>query len=404
MGERGAAGVPQGTVEQGFEGIRDAFATGQANDDGGAQLCVYRGGKKVVDLATGRDIKRDRPYTADLLSVLMSSTKGVVATAAMMLVERGQLDPDTPVAKYWPDFAQNGKADLRVSQVLAHSAGLAAYPPEVKIGIKELLDWNKPVTALAEMEPLWRPGTATAYHALTYGYLVGEIVRRITGKSVGRFVADEIAGPLKLDLWIGLPANEEDRVAPQYSTGNEILAEQVEALLKNFGIDPNARVVRALLATAGTAEDTNRFMNSREAHAAEIPAGNGIANARSLAKMYAATIGEIDGVRLLKPETVERARRPTNAGLKPPDPLSRLPAHDTHLFGLGYELSRFATPMLGEGSFGHTGAGGRLGFAHPESGIAVGYICNNMSWDPMSGPDPRWVPWLTALKEIASHG
>jgi CubicO group peptidase (beta-lactamase class C family) len=334
----------------------------------------------------------------------MSSTKGVVATAALMLVERGLLDPDAPIAKYWPEFAQNGKAGIPVSQALAHTAGLAAYPPEMKIGIKELLDWNKPVAALAEMEPLWPPGTATAYHALTYGYLAGELIRRITGKSVGRFVADEISGPLKLDLWIGLPADQEDRVAPQYSTAKEILAEQVEALLKNFGVDTNARVVRALIATAGTAEDANRFMNSREAHAVEIPAGNGVANARALAKMYAAAIGDVDGVRLLKPETIERARRPMNAGLKAPEPLSRLPAPDTHLFGLGYELSRFATPMLGDGSFGHTGAGGRLGFAHPESGIAVGYICNNMSWDPMSGPDPRWVPWLGALKEITRQG
>jgi CubicO group peptidase (beta-lactamase class C family) len=339
-----------------------------------------------------------------MLSVLMSATKGVLATAAMMLVQRGLLDPDATVATYWPEFAQNGKSALLVSQVLAHTAGLAAYPPEVKIGIKELLDWNKPVTALAEMEPLWPPGTATAYHALTYGYLVGELIRRISGKSVGRFVADEIATPLKLDLWIGLPADQEERVAPQYSTGNEILAEQVEALLKAFGIDPNARVVRALMATAGTAEDANRFMNSREAHAVEIPAGNGVANARSLAKMYAATIGEVDGVRLLKPETIERARRQMNAGLNLPDPLSRLPKLDFHLFGLGYELPRLATPMLGEGSFGHTGAGGRLGFAHPESGIAAGYICNNMSWDPMSGPDPRWVPWLEALSDVARQG
>jgi CubicO group peptidase (beta-lactamase class C family) len=393
-----------GTVDKGFESIRTAFAEGQAEDGGGAQLCVYRRGKQVVDLAAGRDVKRDRPYTTDTLSVLMSSTKGVVATAAMMLVERGLLDPDAPVSRYWPEFAQNGKANVLISQVLAHTSGLAAYPPDVRIGVKELLDWNKPVTALAEMEPLWPPGTATAYHALTYGYLAGEVIRRIAGKSVGQFVADEISGPLKLDLWIGLPESEEDRVAPQYSTAREILAEQVEALLKNFGIDPNARVVKALVATAGTAEDTNRFMNSREAHAVEIPAGNGIANARSLARMYAATIGEVDGVRLLKPQTVERARRPINAGLKPPDPLSRLPATDLHLFGLGYELNRSATPMLGEGSFGHTGAGGRLGFAHPESGIAVGYICNNMSWDPMAGPDPRWVPWLNALKEVARHG
>jgi CubicO group peptidase (beta-lactamase class C family) len=394
----------RGAVQDGFESVRKAFADGQANDGGGAQLCVYRHGKKVVDLATGRDVKRDRPYTTETLSVMMSATKGVVATAALILVERGLLDPDTPVSGYWPEFAQNGKAEILVSQVLAHSAGLAAYPAEVRIGVKELLAWNKPVTALAEMEPLWPPGTATAYHALTYGYLAGEIIRRISGRSVGTFVADEIAGPLKLDLWIGLPADQEERVAPQYSTGNEILAEQAEALLKAFGIDPNARVVRALMATAGTAEDTNRFMNSREAHAAEIPAGNGITNARALAKMYAATISEVDGVRLLKRDTVDRARRPMNAGLKLPEPLSRLPAHDTHLFGLGYELSRHATPMLGEGSFGHTGAGGRLGFAHPESGIAVGYICNNMSWDPMRGPDPRWVPWLSALKDVAQHG
>jgi CubicO group peptidase (beta-lactamase class C family) len=166
-----------------------------------------------------------------------------------------------------------------------------------------------------------------------------------------------------------------------------------------MGLDLDDRIVRTMLSAVAGTQEVLRLLNSPEGHAAEIPAGNAVGNARSLARLYAATIAEVDGVRLLSHEAILRARAPRNDTVPRPDILKNFPAPPR--FGLGYELNRAVVPMLGEGSFGHAGAGGRLGFAHPESGFAVGYVCSRMDWDGLSGPDPRWVPWLDALNEIA---
>lgn len=391
----------QGNVERGFERLREAFAAGQANDPGGAQLCVYRHGKEIASLATGRDTVRDLPYTEDTLSVIMSCSKGITATVAHMLVERGAIDPDGPVTGYWPEFGAAGKSDIRVHHLLSHSAGLMGFAPELGVQVRDLLDWTRCTRALETMAPLWPPGTASAYHAITYGYLVGEVIRRVSGKSAGHFVADEIAGPLKLDLWIGLPASEEPRVAPQVSARPDGSEEQMRALFSGLGMDLEDRTVRTLLAAIAGIAEAQTLLNSPEGHAAEIPAGNAVANAKSLARLYAATIGEVDGIQLLSPQTIDRARAPRTDGLPSPAPLAKLPPPPR--FGLGYELNRMVVPMLGEGSFGHAGAGGRLGFAHPESGMAVAYVSSRMDWDGISGPDARWVPWLETLNEIAKR-
>ena len=393
-----------GTVEKGFETLRDAFAEGQAADDGGAQLCIYRHGKKVVDLWGGRDRERDRPYTDKTLTILMSCSKGAVATCAHMLAERGLLDFDAPVTRYWPEFGQAGKDKVPVSDLMAHRVGLSGFEPGSGIGPRELLDWNKCVAALAAMEPLWQPGTAYMYHAVTFGYLVGEVIRRVSGKMPGHFFADEIAKPLGLEMWIGLPESEEDRVAPHFSDRPALTLEQWKQLLAGFGIDANARIAQSMIHGLIGTDEAIQMMKTREGHAAQIPAGNGIGNAASLARMYAATIGAVDGVRLLNAETVERARKWQTQGLTSPGDFAKLPNADPQRLGLGYELNRRAEPMLGDGSFGHAGAGGRMGFAHPESGVAVGYVCNNMLWDGIRGPDDRWVPWTKALREALNLG
>jgi len=390
-----------GTVAGGFEGVKAAFAEAQEADEGGAQLCVYRHGKKVVDLWTGRDPVRDRPYTDKTLAVTMSCSKGAVATCAHMLAERGQLDLDAPVTKYWPEFGQAGKQDVPVHHLLSHRVGLSGFEPDSGIGPRELLDWERCTATLAAMAPLWEPGTAYMYHAVTYGYLVGEVIRRITGKMPGRFFAEEVAGPLGLELWIGLPEAQEDRVAPHFTNRPALTLEQWKELMAGFGIDITSRVAQTMVHSLIGTDEAIEIMRSREGHAAEIPAGNMIGNAASLAKMYAATIGPVDGVRLLKPETVERARRWQTEGLAAAGDFAKLPNADPQRLAFGYELSRRSEPMLGEGSFGHAGAGGRMGFAHPESGIAVGYVCNNMLWDGIRGPDDRWVPWTRALREAA---
>ncbi len=388
-----------GTVAAGFEKVRDGFAAGQAQDSGGAQLCVYRHGKKVVDLWAGRDKVKDRPYTDETITVCFSVSKGATATMAHMLAERGQLDFAAPIAKYWPEFAANGKAKITVADAMAHRAGLNAFDPDSGLSIRDMTDWSRCVDALAAMAPLWEPGTAMSYHALTYGFLIGEVIRRITGKTPGTFFADEIARPLGLDLWIGLPEREEARVAPHFSDAPALTAEQIGGLLGMLGIDVTTRSARAMLKGAADLVGGMAFINSREGHAAEIPAGNMIGDAASLAKMYAAIIGEVDGVRLLSAETVTSAMRLQTEGLVAPGDLVKLPAPSPHRYGLGYQLTRTAAPMLGEGSFGHDGAGGRIGFAHPQSGVAVGYVCNAMLWDGMTAPDARWVPWTAALRE-----
>lgn len=377
-----------GTVASGYEDVRDAFAQAQKADSGQAQLAVYRHGQPVVDLWTA---------DGDSLTVLMSATKGLTATVAHLLVERGQLQIDAPVTTYWPEFSP----DVTVAQLLGHTAGYFAFAADSGIGTKELTDWDKCVAALAAMTPLWKPGTAYHYHSITYGFLVGEVIRRITGRTVGQFFAEEIGRSLGLDLWIGLPAAEQARVAPVFSDLPRPAADQMTAVFASLGVDLEHPVARAMLAMFTSMADLMSAMNSAEIHAAELPAANGIGNARSLAKFYAAVIGEVDGIRLLKPETVEAARKPQSDGLPAPAPLDLLPDPYPLRHALGFELPRLANPMLGANSFGHAGAGGRLAFADLDTGFAVGYTGTNLAWDPSRGPDDRWLPFLAALTAAA---
>lgn len=393
-----------GTTAAGFESLREAFGQGQAQDSGGAQLCVYRHGREVANLWTGRDKVNNRPYTDETVTLCFSVSKGATVTMVHILAERGLVDYDAPVARYWPEFAVNGKAAITVTDVLAHRAGLNAFDPDSGLALRDTADWQRCTEALAAMAPLWEPGTAFAYHALTQGFLLGEVIRRVTGKSPGTFFAEEIAGPLGLDLWIGLPERDEPRFAPHYSERPVVNPEQMMALLKALDIDLTTRQARAMLGSAIDMREGMAFLNSRAFRAAELPAANMIGTAASLARMYAATIGEVDGVRLLKADTIRRAMQPQTEGLKAPGDFARLPVASPHRYGLGYQFTRAAAPMLGEGSFGHDGAGGRIGFAHPESGIAVGYVANNMDWDGMSGPDARWIPWTEALRAIVGPG
>jgi CubicO group peptidase (beta-lactamase class C family) len=389
-----------GAVERGFERVHEAFARGQAADPGGAQLCVYQGGGRVVDLWTGRDVAGDRPYDGDTLTVLMSCTKGMVTVCALMLVERGELDVEAPVARYWPEFAAAGKSKITVAQLLSHTCGLAGVDPEFGIDAPTLLDWDRCASALAAMEPLWPPGGAYMYHFITYGYLVGEVVRRVTGASVGAFFAEEVAAPLGLDLWIGLPAAEQHRVAHHFRTNPAFERQSLESLFKSLGFDLEARLTRTMIDTMVATDSLIDHMNLESYRAAEIPAGNGVGDARSLARMYAACVGEVDGVRLLSPTTVDLARTPRTDELSGPTPFDKLaPSASPQRFGLGFELPRTIMPMAGAGSFGHSGAGGRIAFAHLEKQIAVAYACNNLLWNGQTA-DPRWSAWGEALREI----
>jgi CubicO group peptidase (beta-lactamase class C family) len=386
-----------GYVARGYEGVRDAFVQAQAGDQGGGQLCVYRHGQKVVDLWAGRDTVNDRPYGQDTLTVIMSCTKGATATVVHRLAERGLIDYDAPVTDYWPAFAAGGKGDARIWHLLSHSVGLPGLDPESGVPAWDLLYPERHLAALESMAPVWAPGASCHYHPITYGSLLGEVVRRVTGHSVSQVFADEVAGPLGLDFWIGLPAEQEPRVAPHFQATPGPSADQLAALIAAMGVDTSTRLAKVVLHSFQQTGELIETMNNRESRAAQLPAGNGISDAASLARMYAALIGEVDGVRLLKPETVEAARTLRTGAMTPAGDLGKLQFGMPLQYGLGYELPRDVTPMLGQGSFGHAGAGGRIGFAHPESGTAAAYVANTMI-SVMGEPDPRWS-WMGELKK-----
>lgn len=389
-----------GTAMPGFEEVREGFALGQRDDGGAAQLAVYQDGELVVDLWTSGDPVPGRAVGGDALTVVMSVTKGVLATCVHMLARRGLLDLDAPVAAYWPEFAARDKAGITVSDLLAHRSGLSGL---VRGGEPDWFDWDACVHALAEAAPLWEPGTAAWYHTFTYGHLLGEVVRRVTGLTPGEAVAELVSRPLGLDLWIGLPEEQEHRFVPQYSDRPPTTEAEAVALLSGWGFDPEDPLVGATIGAHLSVDASISGFNTRRAHAAQVPAANGVSDARSLARMYAAVIGEVDGVRLLDDAAVARAAAPRTDGLPAPAPFDRLPSQDPTRFGLGYELPRRGLPMLGPGSFGHAGAGGRLAYAQPATGTAIAYTCARMTW-PKTGPDPRWAPWTEALRRAVPPG
>ncbi|MBT2441171.1 beta-lactamase family protein [Streptomyces sp. ISL-36] len=377
-----------GEVAPGFEPVREAFIKNfTQHGDIGAAVCVYQHGRPVVDLWGGvADPETGRPWTRDTLQLVYSATKGATATAVHMLAERGMLDLDAPVAKYWPEFAANGKADIPVRWLLSHQAGLVAL--DQPLPLTEALAWDPMATALAAQRPLWAPGTAHGYHGRTWGWLVGEVIRRVSGRSPGRFFDDEIASPLALDFFIGLPASERGRVSrmvyrppavdlttvPAGSLPEE-LREQVAAWR-----DPNSFGNRAFAVTDPAGID----FDSPEVQAAELPSSNGIGTARAVARMYAALIGEVDGVRLLAPETLASATAEQASGQ---DQVMLIPSR----FSTGYMLPTGSSPMTGPNVFGHTGRGGSLGFADPDHAIAFGYVMNHI----ISGADDARAASLT---------
>ena len=366
-----------GEVAPGWEPVRDAFiANFNEAEEVGAGVSVYHRGRKVVDLWGGSfDEQGSAPYSDDTLQLVFSTTKGITAIAVAMCVERGLLSYDEKVSTYWPEFAAHGKGDATVAQLLSHQCGL--YTVDGDITLAEALDWPTVTARLADTRPRWPIGTAHGYHALTYGWLAGELVRRVdpAGRSLGGFVRDEIVTPLGGELWIGLPEQFESRVSPMIGglnpAGGDDVDPAVKAMLEQF-MGPNSPGGQALSLNGAFAVDG--AFNRRDVHAAEIPAANGITNARTLARIYAATIGEVDGVRLLKPATVEKVRTtvtPTGEA----DTCLIFPT----AFGMGFMTHTMFSPFGGPGSFGHPGAGGSVAFAHPEHGLGVAYVMNKMA-------------------------
>ena len=376
-----------GKTDARFRGVEDAFRENfDRFPEVGAALSVYIDGKSVVDIWGGfADAARMRAWERDTIVNVWSTTKGIVAACAHRLVDQGKIDLDAPVAKYWPEFAQAGKESLPVRYLLSHQAGLCAIGERLPVGSS--YKWDVMTEALAKQEPWWTPGTKHGYHAFTYGWLVGEVIRRVTGKSVGAYWRDEIATPLALDFQIGLPESEDARVAECLQGGpppdpNNFLIKAMSA--------PNSLTLKALTNPPDAMLPGN--VNSREWRAAEIPAANGHGTARAVAKLYAALSlgGDLDGVRVMSAGAVKRAATEQCHG---PDEVLKLPMRWALGFGLSSEGVNLGPSRL---TFGHSGAGGSLGFADPDARIGFGYVMNQMLNSDTLG-DLRWEPLITAV-------
>jgi CubicO group peptidase (beta-lactamase class C family) len=362
-----------GFVAPGWEPVKAAFEKNfELGEEVGASAAVYHRGVRVVDIWGGSfDATNDRPYDDSTLQLMFSTTKGIVAIAVAMCVQRGLLDYDEKVATYWPEFAAHGKGGATVAQLMSHQCGLIA--PDAPVTLADALDWKTITTMLADTKPDWPIGSGHGYHAVTFGFLAGELIRRADGRSPGQFLADEIAGPLGVELWIGLPEEQEPRVSP--IIGRPLNEDNpnpaIRAMLEMF-LGPETRGGRALFLNGALQVDD--AFNRRDVHAAEVPAANGIGTAHALAKLYAATMSPIDGVQLLNEATLERARA-TVTPADEPDLCLVMPT----TFGMGFMTYGMFTPYAGAGSYGHSGAGGSNAFAQPERQLAVGYVMNKMA-------------------------
>ena len=356
-------------VAPGWEPVREAFVGHLSSGlDRGAGVAVMHKGKLVVDLMGGhRDKNGDVPYGPETLQVVFSTTKGITALAVAMCVERGLIDYDEKVAAYWPEFAAHGKQDITVAQLLSHRGGL--YTVDGPITLPEALDWDTVTSRLADMKPLFEPDSTHGYHALTYGWLGGELVRRVTGRSIGDFVQENIVGPLGVELWIGLPAEHEPRVAHLMAHPlPEFPPEIAKFMMEHSG--PGSLGEKAL--SLNGAFGPGAF-NKPEVHAAQIPGANAITNARSLATIYAATFGEVNGVRLLGEET----RRRATTSETPDGEVDAILGHPT-VFAKGYMLNSTRNNYGGPDGYGHDGAGGSVACAVPSKGLAISYVMNTM--------------------------
>ncbi|MDE0802835.1 MAG: serine hydrolase [Acidimicrobiales bacterium] len=389
----------QGMVADGFEGVRDAFEANFADHgDVGAGVSVFVEGECVVDLTGGViDPVSGTAYGPDALQLVFSSTKGVAAICAHLIAQRGQLAFDSKVADVWPEFAANGKADATIADVLSHRVGVPVI--DERLSLEQVLAIDPVVDALAAQPPVWEPGSAHGYHALTYGWLVGEIVKRVDGRPIGQFVAEELAGPLDLDLWIGLPDDQHERVVPLIAmnpgeSSVDLADPDIAPLLEDLAaafLDPNSVTNRALHLNGAFSLGGGEGMawNRPEVWRSQIPAANGITNARSLAKLYASCVSEVGGVRILDDETVKRAAEERSEGR---DQTLVVPTR----FGLGFFIPSSFSPLMGPASFGHAGAGGSLGLADADRKVGFAYVMNKMS--ASLSDDPRTGGLIAAVE------
>lgn len=363
-----------GAADDYYSKVADAFAENFArHDELGAAVVIYVDGQKVVDLWGGiADQRSGRHWAQDTPAVVFSVTKGVLAICAYRLEGQGRLDFDAPVVRYWPEFGAQGKADITVRMLLSHRAGLSALDGELTR--EDALSWDPVIRAIERQRPLWNPGSGHSYHTMTYGWLIGEVIRRITGLTPGAFLRTEICRPMGLDFWIGAPPSVIERAArleiPLSDPDPELAAEILDWLAG----EPHAdRAATTSGAYAFPIKDGEVTFNAPDIQRAEVPGANGLGTADSLARMYSACVAEVDGVRLMSPAQVEDALVVRSSGRQvfgPPDRGER--------WGTGFSLESAPMALLGPRSFGHGGAGGEMAFADAEHRVGFAYINNRM--------------------------
>lgn len=365
----------QGFVEDGFGRLMDVVVDNfERRGDVGSACTVLVSGRVVCDLWGGyADLGTRRPWDRNTTAVMFSCSKGVLAICAYLLVQEELLNLDEPVARYWPEFGQAGKEAITVRQAMSHRAGLPSLDRD--LSRQDVIAWAPVIAAIERQRPLFRPGDGHVYHAMTYGWVVGEVIRRITGQMPGRFFRAAIGDRLGLDIWIGVPNEQRRNVAhmePPLPDENSALAQEAA---RAFDEDP--LIERSMTmggAFAFPAEDGRVTFNDPDLQAAEIPAANAVGSARSLATLYSACVTEVDGATLITPAAIADALVVQAEGKQ----LTRLP-DDGARWGTGFQLSSPPfTPMAGPTSFGHAGAGGQLAFADATCRVAFAYLSNQM--------------------------
>lgn len=369
-----------GSCDDAFGPVRDAFIGNfDQGNEVGASVAVTHHGRPVVDLWAGDADQAGRPWEQDTIVNVYSTTKTMAATCVLMLADRGEIDLDAPVADLWPEFRANGKAGVLVRHVMSHSAGLSGFEPAITA--TDLYDWDRVCELLAAQAPWWEPGAKSGYHAITQGYLQGELVRRATGRSVGTFFHDEVAAPLGADFHIGLPASEDHRVA-------DLVPPDLSAALGTGAIQPDTLAARTLLSCPLDATEPR----TRAWRGAEIPAAGGTGNARSVARVHSALAcgGEADGVRLMSADAVERILEEQISGT---DGVLGVPMR----FGMGFGLMSDLIPLSpNKRAFFWGGWGGSLAVIDLDAEVSVAYVMNRMG-DGLAGDVRGALVALAAL-------
>jgi CubicO group peptidase (beta-lactamase class C family) len=367
-----AAGTILGTVADGFEPVRDEFTAVAAAEGGGyaAQLAAYVRGERVVDLWTGPGI------TGDSLLGVFSASKGATHLVVALLIQDGVLDPDERVSHYWPEFAVAGKRDIVLRELLAHRAGLVGADTGFTLG--EIADDRAVAERLGGQRPYWRPGTAFGYHALVMGALSGEVVVRATGRTVQQHFAERVRDARAVDFYLGLPEDQEFR----FLDAQPMLATPERAATLAAGATgPNSLTGIAFNRNHPRNPELWTLPNHRAVRGPGTLSFGGVASARGLARMYAVATASVDGAEpLLTPETAGAVAQINSIGY---DVVTR----DHKAFGLGFHVTSEYYPVLGQGTFGHSGAGGQQAFADPRNGLAYGFSRRRFPFPAAAGPE-----------------